>query len=94
MSSLTPGIRISPCGETSLDTGPYISNEVGRKSRLRTDGDQIRHGLVDRPAEHSRVEISPWSRDPNLIVVDPSEPVRQARGLGVEPVVVCRVSAG
>ena len=55
-----------------------------------TNGDQVSHWLVDGSTKDTRVQIGSGSRDPDLVVVDTSETVREARRLGVEPVIVCR----
>lgn len=41
--------------------------------------------------EDTRVKVSSWTGDLDLVVVDASETVCQARCLGVKPVVVCEI---
>jgi hypothetical protein len=88
IKSLTPGIKIFPSGETSLDTGSHQLCPTKSIDDKLTDEDQVCHGLMDGSTESTRVEIPVGSRDLDLVVVDTSETVGQIGGLGVKPVVV------
>jgi hypothetical protein len=57
--------------------------------KIRTDEYQVGHGLMDRSAESTRMEVSIGSRNFDLVVVDTSKTISQVGGLGVEPVIVC-----
>lgn len=81
-----PVIKICPSGVTSLDTAGQL-----RSTRVHqlTDGEQVGHGLVDGAPKDTGVEVSARSVDSDLVVVDTTQTVGQARSLGVQPVVVC-----
>jgi hypothetical protein len=85
-----PGMRIWPSGVTSFDTRTRLAQHLTplNKRGILTDGEEIGHGLVNCSTEDTRVKVSSWTGDLDLVVVDASETVCQARGLGVKPVVV------
>lgn len=66
-----------------------VQEDKGVKGAILTQEDQVGHRLVDRTAKDTRVEVRARTRDADLVVVDTPETVREARSLGVEPVVVC-----
>lgn len=92
---MIPGMRIWPSGVTSFDTRIRSARHLIplEKRGILTDGEQIGHGLVDCSTEDTRVKVSSWTGDLDLVVVDASETVCQARGLGVKPVVVYQITS-
>jgi len=67
---------------TGDENGPILRDQFPQ------EGDEGSHGFVHGSAKDTRVEVTSWTGDFNEHIRQTAEAIGDARGTGVEPVVV------